>query len=66
MDIILKKTENGFMSTGNANIWVSGFFRLAEACLIKNKVVPLRHGFNKASTCHPSRCAYRQLRCCQF
>ena len=33
---------------------------------IKNKVVPLLHGFNKAFTCHPSRCAYRQLRGCEF
>ena len=28
---------------------VSGFFRLAEACLIKNKVVPLQHGTYQAS-----------------
>ena len=44
---------------------VSGFSRLAGR-LIKNKVVPLQHGSYNASSSHPSGCAYRQLRCCQF
>ena len=36
-------------------------FPVGEACLIKNKVVPLHHGTNQTASCHPSRCADRQL-----
>ena len=44
---------------------VSGFSRLAWR-QIKNKVVPLHYVSYNASSCHPSGCAYRQLRRCQF
>ena len=43
-------------------IRVSGFSRLVPR-LIMNKVVPLSYGTNKATTCHPSGCTYRQFRC---
>ena len=44
---------------------VSGFFRLATP-YVRNKVVPLPHGTDQATTRHSSGCAYRQLRCCKF
>ena len=34
--------------------------------IIMNKVVPLPYGTDQATTCHPSGCAYRQLRCCKL
>ena len=37
-----------------------------QELLIKNKVVPLHHGINPTTSCHPSGCADRQLQRCQF
>ena len=56
-ETILKARSNRLV----AHFLGQRIFPVGEAWLIKNKVVPLHHGTNQAASCHPSRCADRQL-----